>query len=164
MKKGFSLIELMVVVAIIAILAAIALPMYANFTRRAKASAVGDSMTKIKEGLTVWYQDNDNFANLALQAESNGAHEIGDGTNTIGVGLPTQNMRITFDAIVISSINNPSGDQVDLAWSNYVGCTNCQGKYCVQCTPEGVCNVAVDYRDDSLKLDKPFTGITCVSP
>jgi len=39
-QKGFTLIELMIVVAIIAILAAIALPAYSDYTKKAKISEV----------------------------------------------------------------------------------------------------------------------------
>ncbi len=39
-QKGFTLIELMIVVAIIAILAAIALPAYSDYTKKSKVSEV----------------------------------------------------------------------------------------------------------------------------
>jgi len=52
-QKGFTLIELMIVVAIIAILAAIALPQYRNYTNRAKitqaVAAVAGEKIKVAE-------------------------------------------------------------------------------------------------------------------
>ncbi|MFI8741114.1 pilin [Stutzerimonas zhaodongensis] len=48
MQKGFTLIELMIVVAIIGILAAVALPAYQDYTARAQASEVFVMMDGLK--------------------------------------------------------------------------------------------------------------------
>jgi prepilin-type N-terminal cleavage/methylation domain-containing protein len=54
--KGFTLIELMITVAIVAILAAIALPTYLSYTRRANFSEIVDSTSPYKVGVTECYQ------------------------------------------------------------------------------------------------------------
>ncbi|WAG10680.1 prepilin-type N-terminal cleavage/methylation domain-containing protein [Aeromonas dhakensis] len=58
MKKqsGFTLIELMIVVAIVAILAAIALPAYQTYTKKAKFTEVVSASGAFKTALEVCYQ------------------------------------------------------------------------------------------------------------
>lgn len=57
-QKGFTLIELMIVVAIIGILAAIALPAYQDYTVRAKVSEALSAMGPVKELLSESFQAN----------------------------------------------------------------------------------------------------------
>ena len=47
-QKGFTLIELMIVVAIIGILAAVAIPAYSNYTKKAKFTEVTQATQAIK--------------------------------------------------------------------------------------------------------------------
>jgi type IV pilus assembly protein PilA len=61
MQKGFTLIELMIVVAIIGILAAVAIPAYSNYTKKAKFSEVVQSTQAIKTGIEACYSDQGNM-------------------------------------------------------------------------------------------------------
>jgi len=56
MQKGFTLIELMIVIAIIGILAAIAIPAYQDYTVRAKVSELVDSAGACKTSVEEVYQ------------------------------------------------------------------------------------------------------------
>lgn len=55
-QKGFTLIELMIVVAIIGILAAIALPAYQNYTQKARFTEVVNSTAAAKTAVEVCAQ------------------------------------------------------------------------------------------------------------
>lgn len=57
-QQGFTLIELMIVVAIIGILAAVAIPQYKDYTAKTKVSTAIISMDGVKKAVALCIQEN----------------------------------------------------------------------------------------------------------
>ena len=73
--RGFTLIELIVAVAIVGVLAAIAYPSYAGYVRRGKIVEALGELATVRVRLEQYYQDNRNY---------------GSSASTCGVTMPTQ--------------------------------------------------------------------------
>jgi prepilin-type N-terminal cleavage/methylation domain-containing protein len=59
-RRAFTMIELMVVVVIVAVLAAIAIPIYGNYIKNARVSEATSRMGEIFTAARVWAQEHEN--------------------------------------------------------------------------------------------------------
>ena len=57
-QSGFTLIELMITVVVVAILAAIAVPSYRDYILRGKVAEATSTLSTLRLGMEKWFSDN----------------------------------------------------------------------------------------------------------
>jgi type IV pilus assembly protein PilA len=117
-QKGFTLIELMIVIAIIGILAAIAIPAYQNYTIRAQVSEGSSLIGGVETAF------DENYANTGTAAATNAAIGIDssiEGTYVSSVALTSAgqitvsygsnaNSAVNGGTVVWTAYKSPNGD------------------------------------------------------
>ncbi|NMG73187.1 prepilin-type N-terminal cleavage/methylation domain-containing protein [Aromatoleum diolicum] len=104
--RGFTLIELMIAVVVVAILAAIAIPSYSEYIRRSRITEATNELATLRIRLEQYYQDNRNYGSTA---------------SSCGVGVAST------DSFVFSCSNNGADSQQFLATATGKGAVGMAG-------------------------------------
>lgn len=100
-QRGFTLIELMIAVAVVAILAAIALPSYNEYIRKSRRAEAGRFVGELQLGLERWRAENPSYGNCA------GTGCVGSGVwPGLATALPSATVSPYYSLGVVATATN----------------------------------------------------------
>jgi len=106
-QRGFTIIELLIVIAIIAVLAAIALPAYNDYTQRAKLTDAFTALSDFRVRMEQFYQDNRRYDGAGLNGCGAAAPNSRYFTFVCAPGAaPSQTYTITATGIANEGLTN----------------------------------------------------------
>ena len=118
-QQGFTLIELMIVVAIIGILAAIAIPAYQDYTIRAQVSEGLNLAAGAKAAITEYYQNYGGFPNGNAAAGLSGSGSITGNYVSDVLVTTTGSVQVTYGTARANAIIR--GDMLTLSPTTNTG-------------------------------------------
>jgi type IV pilus assembly protein PilA len=101
-KKGFTLVELMVVIVIIGILAAVAIPKFMDASQKAKASEFPTNLTAMYTGEMAYQAENGTYTSTMSTLKNVGGVEVADSSKFFTYSLDGTDSAFTGKATVKS--------------------------------------------------------------
>ena len=139
-QKGFTLIELMIVIAIVGILAAVALPAYKNYSTKAKFSEVVAAGQPIRAAIDICLQQN-NYTEASCDSETEIGYDLTDAeaatyvkASTGAVITGSGDATITMTAAVTGPFD---GTETAVYTPTIVAGTSVT--WAIACTPTDIC-------------------------
>lgn len=124
-QQGFTLIELMIVVAIIGILAAVAIPSYNDYTARAQVTEAVSLTSGFKTGMAETVQDSGTWPNTLTAI---GTTTSGKYVGSIVLTADTNGLGATLTATMGTNVNtNIKGSSLLLVTTDSASSWSCTG-------------------------------------
>ena len=122
-KKGFTLVELLIVIIIVGVLASVAIPIMSGITKRAVASEAISMLGMIRTAEKAYYLEHHSYTNvltdLTLRLRQNGAYGTSDLDGTYVSEGCFSLVGITISTVYCKPLSNNSAPQSSIftGWS-----------------------------------------------